>query len=52
MSNVWVLEDNWEPNEETGGPEGVRYMLAPPPMPGYPGPVHYAWWPGRYKDGK
>jgi len=52
MSNVSLLEDNWEVNEETGETEWVPYMLASPPMPGYPGPVHYAWWPGRYKDGK
>jgi len=27
-------------------------MLASSPMPGYPGPVRFGWWPGKYKDGK
>ena len=45
-------EDHWEVNPETGETEWVPYMLASPPMPGYPGPVRYAWWPGRFKDGK
>ncbi len=52
LSNVSLLEDNWEVNEETGETDWVPFMLASPPMPGYPGPVRYAWWPGRFKDGK
>ena len=52
LSSVPLLEDNWEVNPETGETEWVPYMLASPPMPGYPGPVRYAWWPRRFKDGK
>jgi len=52
LSNVSLYEDNWEVNPETGKTEWVPYMLASPPMPGYPGPDRYAWWPGRFKDGK
>ncbi len=52
LSNVRHLEDNWEVNPETGETEWVPYMLASPPMPGYPGPVRYGWWPGKYRDGK
>jgi len=52
LSNVSMLEDNWDVNEETVKTEWVPFMLKSPPMPGYPGPVRYAECPGRYKDGK
>ena len=52
LSNVPLLEDNWEVNPETSETEWVPFMLASPPMPGYPGPVRYGWWPGKYRYGK
>jgi len=52
LSNVPLLEDNWEVNPETGETEWVPFMLASPLPPGALGPVRFAWWPGRYKDGK
>ena len=52
LSNVPMLEDHCDVNEDTVKTEWVSFMLASPPMPGYPGPVRYGWWPGRFKDGK
>lgn len=43
---VPMLKDNWEVNEETDETEWVPFMLASPPMPGYPGPDRYAEFPG------
>ncbi len=42
LSNVPLLEDNWEVNPETGEIEWAPYMLTSPPLPGYPGPVRFA----------
>ena len=52
LSDVPLLEDHREVDPDTGKSEWVPYMLAPPPMPDYAGPVDYAGWPRRYKDGK
>ena len=46
LSNVPLLEDNWEVNEETGETEWVPFMLTSSPLPGFPSPVRYAEWLG------
>ena len=50
--SIPCLEDNWEIDPETGEEVWAPFMLVRPPLPGFPGPDRYGYWPGRFKDGK